>query len=156
MVSTPEIISLFGVVLAMVWARYREMRLGRTEVRTDVVALVNTIRAEVGERFDRAETANRERFEQAETANRERFEQAERSNQQAHAALARAIEQAESANRERHAEVLRTLGAFRDEARTWRVKVRDRLGRVEAQAMAPPPPIDWPAARTSGPSGGRP
>ena len=98
-VSTPEIISLFGVVLAMVWALYREIRLGRTEVRTDVVALVNTIRAEIGERFDRAETANRERFEQA-----------ERSNQQAHAALARGIEQAESANRERHAEVLRALG----------------------------------------------
>ena len=138
MVSTPEIISLFGVVLAMVWALYREIRLGRTEARTDVVALVNTIRAEIGERIDRAETANRERFEQAETANRERFEQAERSNQQAHAALARGIEQAESANRERHAEVLRALGAFRDEVRTWRVEVHDRLGRVEARAMAPP------------------
>ena len=146
--STPEIISLFGVVLAMVWALYREIRLGRTEVRTDVVQLVNGIRAEIGERIDRAETANRERFEQAETANRERFEQAEtanrerfeqaeRSNQQAHAGLARAIEQAESANRERHAEVLRALGAFGDEVRTWRVEVHDRLGRVEARAMAP-------------------
>ena len=148
-VSTPEIISLFGVVLAMVWALYREIRLGRTEVRAEVVQLVNAIRAEIGERFERAESANRERFERAESANRERFEradsanrerfeQAERSNQEAHAALARAIEQAESANREKHAEVLRALGAFRDEVRTWRGEVHDRLGRVEAQAMAPP------------------
>ena len=73
--STPEIISLFGVVLAMVWALYREIRLGRTEVRTEVVQLVNAIRAESGERIDRAQTASRERFEQAEAANRERFEQ---------------------------------------------------------------------------------
>ena len=47
--STPEIVSLFGVVLAMVWALYREIRLGRTEV----VQLVNTIRAEVGEALRR-------------------------------------------------------------------------------------------------------
>ena len=75
--STPEIISLFGVVLAMVWALYREIRLGRTEVRTEVVQLVNAIREDIGERIDRAETASRERFGQAETANRERFGQAE-------------------------------------------------------------------------------
>ena len=81
-VSTPEIISLFGVVLAMVWALYREIRLGRTEVRTDVVQLVNAIRAEIGERIDRVETADRERFERAETANHERFEQAEAADRE--------------------------------------------------------------------------
>ena len=136
--STPEIISLFGVVLAMVWALYREIRVGRTEARVEVAQLVDTIRAEIGERFDRAESANRERFDRAESANRERFEHAERSNQEAHAGLARAIEQVEHASRDKHAEVLRALGAFRDEVRTWRGEVNDRLARVEAQPVAPP------------------